>query len=410
MNILLINHYSGGPEFGMEFRPYYLAQEWQKMGHNVTIVAGSFSHLRKINPSVDSSFTEQVIDGIKHIWLKTPTYDSNGIKRVFSMFSFVSKLLINRRKIIRISNPDVVIASSTYPLDIHGAKYIADKANARLIFEVHDLWPLTPMELGDMSPSHPFIRLLQHAEDKAYRCSDNIVSMLPCAQEHMLLRGMAPQKFHCVPNGIVIEDWKSDIHNIPPLHKNALEELSQSGKFIIGYAGGHAVSNSLITLINTSDLVKNDIAIVLVGDGAEKENLIQQAKKIGFGNVFFLPSIDKYEIPDLLNYFDCCYIGAKKSTLYRFGVSPNKIFDYMMAKKPIIQAIEAGNDMVKDANCGLSIGAENSKVLAEAITTMSEASVTERFDMGLKGYEYVSQKHDYSKLAKDFLVAMTNFK
>lgn len=410
MNILLINHYSGGPEFGMEFRPYYLAQEWQKMGHNVTIVAGSFSHLRKINPNVDSSFTEQVIDGIKHIWLKTPTYDSNGIKRVLSMFTFVSKLVLNRHKIINISNPDVVIASSTYPLDIHGAKFIADKAKAKLIFEVHDLWPLTPMELGNMSPSHPFIRLLQHAEDKAYKYSNNVVSMLPCAKEHMLSRGMAPQKFHCVPNGIVIDDWKSNTHKIPQLHKETLEELKQQGKFIVGYAGGHAVSNSLMTLINASGLVTSNIAIVLVGDGAEKNNLKEQGNKKNISNVFFLPSIDKYEIPDLLSYFDCCYIAAKKSTLYRFGVSPNKVFDYMMASKPIIQAIEAGNDMVKDANCGLSIEAENSEMLAEAIITMSQTSNTEMNNMGLKGYNYVLVKHDYSKLAQDFLVAMTNFK
>lgn len=410
MNILLINHYSGGPEFGMEFRSYYLAQEWQKMGHNVTIVAGSFSHLRKVNPDVDSSFTEKIIDGIKHIWLKTPTYDSNGIKRVLSMFSFVSKLIINRRKIISISNPDVVIASSTYPLDIHGAKFIADKANAKLIFEVHDLWPLTPMELGKMSPNHPFIRLLQHAEDKAYKYSNNVVSMLPCAQEHMISRGMEPQKFHFVPNGVVMDDWKSNTHNIPLSHKKVLEELKEQGKFIVGYAGGHAVSNSLMTLINASAKLGSSIAIVLVGDGTEKRALLDRAESINSDNVLFLPSIAKYEIPDLLSYFDCCYIAAKKSTLYRFGVSPNKVFDYMMAKKPIIQAIEAGNDMVKEANCGMSIKAENPNELAKALLSMSHLSQEKMNKMGLSGYKYVLEKHEFSKLAQDFVVAMTDFK
>ena len=88
MNILLINHYAGSPELGMEFRPYYMAKEWVKAGHQVLIVGGSFSHLRKVQPQGK----EDLIEGIHYRWVKLNAYKGNGIGRIRSMFSFVSKL------------------------------------------------------------------------------------------------------------------------------------------------------------------------------------------------------------------------------------------------------------------------------------------------------------------------------
>lgn len=81
MNILLINHYAGSPEYGMEYRPYYLAREWVKEGHNVFIVASSYSHLRLKNPELDKSIKEEEIDGIRYIWLRTIKYKENDFKK-----------------------------------------------------------------------------------------------------------------------------------------------------------------------------------------------------------------------------------------------------------------------------------------------------------------------------------------
>ena len=137
MNILIINHYAGSPVMGMEFRPYYLAREWVKLGHQVTIVGANYSHLRASQPKSNKDLDEEHIEGIRYLWLKTPKYDSSGIKRVFNMLTFVCKLFINKNKIIKKTNPDVVIASSTYPLDIYPAFKIAKRNNAKLVFELH---------------------------------------------------------------------------------------------------------------------------------------------------------------------------------------------------------------------------------------------------------------------------------
>ena len=92
MNILLINHYAGSPEMGMEFRPYYMAREWIKLGHKVAIIAGDYSHLRQKNPSIKKDFTKAKIDGITYCWVKTGQYTGNGVKRALSLASVPGKL------------------------------------------------------------------------------------------------------------------------------------------------------------------------------------------------------------------------------------------------------------------------------------------------------------------------------
>lgn len=402
MNIVLINHYAGSVYHGMEFRPYYLAKEWVEQGFNVTIIAAEHSHLRNNNPSIKSSVTKENIDGVNYLWLKTLNYQGNGIGRVFNIFSFVFQLFRFKRHLINTLAPDIVIASSTYPLDIFAAKGIAKKAKAKLIFEVHDLWPLSPMEIGNISKYHPFIQLLQYAENRAYRDADAVVSMLPCAKQHMKEHGMASEKFSYVPNGIVISDWKED-KDLVFEHLNVMNDLKSNGYFIFGYAGGHAASNSLMTVLKAAKMLKKErVKFVFVGDGSEKKNLQLFQEEHQLNNIVFLNSIPKRNIPLLLEFFDCSLILAINSPLYKFGISPNKIFDYMMSKTPIIQAIEAGNDMISESGCGFSVASENPEELANAMSKMINLSQCERDKMGLAGYGYVTKNHDYKILAKKF--------
>ncbi len=407
MNILLINHYAGSPEYGMEFRPYYLAKEWTKSGHNVTIIAASFSHLRTKQPSVNEQITSENVDGINYVWIKTPPYDGNGLSRIKNMLTFVRMLSKNAKYLAEKYKPDAIIASSTYPVDTKPAYKIAKLANVKLVFEIHDLWPLSPMELGGYSKFHPFIAWLQYYENFAYKYSNEVVSILPKTQEHTKNHGLHSFKWHHIPNGIVVEDWKN-AEKIPETYKSIIDKLKNNDKILIGYAGGHAISNSLKTLVEAAKLLKNNhkFHFILVGDGNEKDNLQKQAQDLN--NITFLSSINKKSVPDLLSYFDILFIGWNRSPLYRFGISPNKIFDYMMAKKPIIHAVEAGNDIVKDANAGLSIEPENPQAIAEAIGKMANLSKKELKEMGENGYNYVVKNNDYSILADKFLEILKN--
>ncbi len=236
MNILYLNHYAGAPAYGMEYRPYYLAREWVRAGHRVTIAAASQSHVRSRQPVVQGRFTRETIDGVDYVWCDTPAYQGNGVGRVVNIVTYLRRLRQWRQWLTQ--PPDVVIASSTYPADIGSAAAIARRHRATLVWEVHDLWPLSPIELGGMSPRHPFIVWMQHAENRACREADVVVSMLPKADAHLLEHGMAASKFAYVPNGIDPEEWADDAATpLPAAHRAAIDAARARGHLLVAYAG-----------------------------------------------------------------------------------------------------------------------------------------------------------------------------
>ncbi len=407
MNIFLINHYAGSPKLGMEFRPYYLAKEWIKLGHNVTILAANNSHLRNINPEINSAIKEEIIEGIKYIWVKTPKYSGNGIGRIMNMFSFIKKTLHKSKYFSKKYKPDVVIASSTYPSDNYVAKKIAKYSNAKYIFEVHDLWPLSPMEIGKMSKFHPFIFLMQHGEHFAYKKCDAVISMLPKTKEHMKYHGLDLKKWNYVPNGILVKEWYNN-EKLNKHHNNILNNLKLQNKTIIAYAGGYTYADSLDTVIESAKILRNNkkLVFVFVGKGNEENSLKKQAK--GFSNIIFLEAIPKTQIPDLLKMADILVIAWKKNPLYRFGISPNKIFDYMMAAKPIIHATDAPNNFVDNAKCGIATEPENPQKFAKAILKLQNKTKEELRKMGENGQNYVLMNYDYKVLSEKFITIVEN--
>jgi len=406
MNILLINHYAGSPRHGMAFRPYYLAREWVTLGHRVKILASDHSHIRAQQPNLEGkSRLDETIDGVEYSWYRTPAYRGNGIGRVRNMSTFVTSLYRHSKQIAREYNPSLVIASSTYPMDIWPAHRIAKLAGAKLLFEVHDLWPLSPMELGGMSKWHPFIMLVQQAEDYAYRNADVVVSILPKVREYMMSRGLAPEKLHLVPNGIDPAEWLA----ASELSENVtsfLTALRADGNAIVGYAGTHGVSNALSNMLDTAKMMQQEkVAFVLVGCGPDKASLEEQASRQGLSNTYFLDPVEKSQVPALLQCFDIAYIGWHRHPLYRFGISPNKLMDYMMAARPVLHAASAGNDPVREAGCGITVEPDNPVAAAQGIRTLLSLSVDERNAMGQKGKAYVLNNLTYPLLGERFLAA-----
>ena len=408
MNILLINHYAGSKEHGMEYRPFYLAREWVCEGHHVTILAASYSHVRTHNSSPEQAVTDEEIDGIRYIWLKTPSYHGNGLRRAINIFTFVSRFYAWQGRLFYGVPWNAVIASSTYPLDIFPARNLAQNVRARLVFEVHDLWPLTLIELGGMSPLHPFIMLMQLAENYAYRHADRVVSMLPKADEYMREHGMAHDKFVYIPNGIDVLEWGKSTVSMPEEHQRILTSLRQAGKYLIGYTGAHGLANGLDSLVEAAARITSEkVVFVFVGQGPQKEALQRKVSQYQLTNVVFLSPIPKASIPMLLGSMDALYIGLKKGSLFRFGVSPNKLIDYMMAAKPVIYAIDAGNDPVAESGCGISIPPEDPGAIIGAVTKLVNMVRSERERMGSRGRDYVMANNDYRVLARKFLEAIT---
>lgn len=405
MNIVLINHYAGSPEMGMEFRPYYFAREWVKKGHRVDIFAASYSHLRRVNPKVRHDFQEEIIDGIHYHWIKTIQYEGNGARRAITMAQFVGKLWLHAKKIIRKCKPDVVIASSTYPVDTFVGQKIRkiSKKKIKLIHEVHDMWPSTLYEIGGMSKKHPFVQIMQWGENSAYKNSDKVVSLLPYAEKYMRKHGLKKGRFICIPNGILEEEWEKP-KALSKRHADILQDMRDSGDFIVGYFGGHALSNALDVLIDSAKKIDDEkIKFVLVGNGVEKPRLMRRVETENIKNVSFLPSVSKLEVPSLCSYFDCIFYSGIPSPLYRFGVCPNKMFDSMRAGKPNICAADLGHSYIDDYKFGVCVKPDDINKVVENIIKIKNMSSAEREEMGKRGMEAAIKHFNYEVLSDRFL-------
>jgi glycosyltransferase involved in cell wall biosynthesis len=406
LRILYIDHYAGSPSLGMEFRPWYLAREWVRGGHAVRIVGADYSHVRARQPAA-TPHGPVLEDGIEYTWLATPRYRGNGVGRALNIAVFLMRLWGRGRRLLREIRPDAVIASSTYPMDFWIARHLARRAGARLVFELHDVWPASPMELGGMSRWHPFIVLCQKAEDDACRDADIVVSMLPNVASHLQAHGLDPAKLTIVPNGVAPEDWDPRAATLDAPLARQLDTLAAAGQLLVGYAGAHGRPNALDTLLDAAALLRAEpFHFVLVGDGHEKPRLEARVRREGLANVTFFRPVPKAQIPALLSRLDIAYIGLQRQPLFRFGVAPNKLMDYMMGGCTILNAIEAPNDLVEQAGCGLSVAAESPTAVADGLRRLAALPPATRRAMGARGREYVLAHHAWPVLARRFMAAL----
>jgi len=388
-NIWIINDYAGTPYHGMEFRHYYLAKELIKLDCKVTIISSSYSHLFKNQPT----HKREMIEGIEYLWLKTFNYgDAHNKKRVLKWFWFMFKLLSLP---FRTKKPDVIIVSSIAPFSILPAWILSKFYRAKLIFEVKDIWPLSLVEVGGFKSTHLFIKFMGWFEKFALKKSDFIVSNLENYGEHIKNLNIE-REFSWISNGIDLDS----VRDTKLLNKEIADKIPKD-KFIVGYTGSIGIANALDSFLESATLLKEkkEIVFVIVGKGNERERL---KKEFESENIIFIDAIDKNQVPSMLELFDICFLGWNKESLYRYGTSANKIFDYMLSAKPIINAFSGAGDIIQKAQCGITVEANNETEIKEAILKLYSMSEEERNILGKNAKEYVLKYFTYKELAKKY--------
>lgn len=389
MRILLINQYAGAPSLGMEYRPHWLALEWQRLGHQVLVVAGDHSHLRRVQPRPGRS----TIEGVDFLTLRTSGYTDNGPLRFANLLAFRAQLYARSRQLVA-WRPDVVIASSTHPMDVRPGLRIANKAGAIFVHEVHDLWPLTPRLLAGMSENHPMIRWMQREEDLACRKADLVVSLLPATLPYLQSRGLSADRWAHVPNGVPVEALESHVN-----------PQAQNEVFRVGYFGGHGKSNDLDVLLEVARLLQDDgIEFHLTGSGPQKPAL--QVLAGGLPNVHFHDEVAPQEARERMAEMDALCIVGRADALYQHGISMNKIFEYMAAGRPVIQALEAPESPVIAAGCGLQCSGNDAEAIARTVRSLADVDLGTREAMGFAGQVYVKREATYPALAARFVNAI----
>lgn len=401
MKIAVINHYAGSSRRGMEHRHYDLARHWVAAGHEVHIVAASYSHLRQGNPVPAGAVFAEREAGIQFHYLKTRAYSGNGLGRIWNMLGFCRRLW-SMGAVLR--NMDVLLVSSPHLFAVPAAQRLARRLAIPLVLEIRDLWPLSLIELLHVSPWHPMVLAMRLLERRAYARNDLIVSILPNGREHYARHGNRSGRVVHIPNGMDLSSWNED--HLGDQHPTlaALKTLREQFAFVVMYLGTLGRANALEPFLQAAAASpRADIAHVLVGAGSERPVLASGAK----GKVFFLDPVPRHLVPAALSFADILYIGWNdRPRLYRYGISPNKIMDYMMAAKPVIHAVKAWNDPVAESACGVSIPPGQPQAIIDAVRRLLELSAAQRADMGRKGRAFASSRYDYRVLAQQYLAEL----
>lgn len=398
--IWMMNHYAIPPNMGGGTRHYDLSEELVKRGYDVTVVASSFDiKLRKEKLKANEKYRIEILNGVKFVWIKTYPYNTNNYKRFINMISFS----INSYRICRkMEKPDVIIASSVHPFTCISGYYLAKKKKARYIAEIRDLWPQTLIDMGALKEHSLVTKVFKFIEKFIYKRAEKIIILLPKIADYIQSYNVSEKKMVYIPNGVVLKRYDE----ILKLNKDSLivSEIMQehAGKFTAIYLGAHGPANNLENIIraakNIEDKGYDDIHFLMVGDGTTKMKLENMVKDQGISNVFFYQPIAKYDVPLLLKETDVCLFNLAKVDVFKYGISPNKLFDYLSSKKPIIFACDTTNDIVNEAHAGISIEPENEEKFAEAVLKIYNMDENSRETMGINGRQYVEEFHDISVL------------
>ncbi len=401
-HVWILNHYAQAPYEAGGTRHFHLAEYLKSNGWQATIIAASVSHnsgIQRLDTYEAERYEE--ISNVPFLWVHTPEYTGNGRGRLVNILAYTWGVLKNSTT-LPLHRPDVIVGSSVHPFSVLAASLLASRFKVPFIFEVRDLWPQSLIDMGRLKERGGLTWLLRKMELWLYRQASSIVVLLPHADEYIVPLGIPKSKIFWIPNGVDLALFPLPVE---PVRKTS-EEFTLMYFGTLGHANGLGdVLLAMKIVQDTGNLKK--IKLRIIGDGPLKIHLMELAKQLALGNVNFELPVTKSQIPLLAKEADAFVITVLNlPRLYRYGISMNKLFDYLAAGRPIIIASEAANNPVAEANAGITVTSENPEKLADAIIKMAEMSVQDREQMGRNGRLYVEQNHSFEKLSAKYSLVL----
>lgn len=396
MKILYFHQHFSTPKGSAGIRSYAMAQTLIKNGHQVTMVCGSFGagQTGLAQPFVKGA-RRGVVDGIEIIEFELPYSNSMSfLQRVKIFFSFAFKSI----KVALTEKYDVVFATTT-PLTA-GIPGIAAKWLKRkpFVFEVRDLWPELPKAMGVIK-NPVILSLMSILEWVSYRSADRLIGLSPGIVQGITKRGVAPEKVALIPNGCDLNIFAGEHESWRPA------QVAESDLMAI-FTGTHGLANGLDAVIAVATELKkrqrDDIKLVLVGDGMKKKDLQLQAQKLELNNVVFHDPVNKDKLAGLMASADLGLQILANIPAFYYGTSPNKFFDYIAAGLPVLNNYPGWlAEMIEEKQCGFSVPPESPERFADALEKAAD-NREELKKMGVRAQELAREEFDRVKMSQQF--------
>lgn len=378
-------------------RGYGIMREIAKLGHQAVIITSDSMGMFNA-PEAHERYVLEAREGMTLWRIRTLKYTAaKSLRRMLSWIDFEFRLW--RMPTGRLPVPAAIVVSSLSLLTVLNGLRLRRRYGCRLIFEVRDIWPLTLTEEGGFSSHNPLVLALGAIERLGYERADAIVGTMPNLGEHVARVSKSTRSTYCIPMGVDVQATQSPER----LPEGYLDTYLPKGKFVVAYAGSIGISNALDVFFECIERMRDeaDVHFVVLGDGDLRPTYEEKYGKLL--NLTFAPRVDKSMVHDFLSRCDLQYFSVHQSAVWDYGLSLNKLIDYMLAAKPIVASYSGYPSMINEAECGTFVPAADAPALEAEIRRIALLPASERHAMGERGRAWLLENRGYRRLAEDYL-------
>lgn len=406
MRILFFSHYFPPEGNAPASRTYENCKRWVRQGHKITVItcAPNVPDGVVYDGHKNKLYQSENIDGIHVIRIWTYIAANKGtIRRILNYVSYMfSAVFVS----LFLKKPNLIIATSPQFFCGWAGVIVSRLRHIPFILEIRDIWPESIVAVGALGNKR-LLRILEWLELKMYAAAKHIVTVGKGYKQKLIEKGVQANDITVITNGFDGEFFHPQQPN-----ENIRRHYNLNHEFICSYIGTIGMACGLDVVLRAAKLLKNkqrnDIKFLLVGSGAIKARLQQQALEEKLDNIVFVDRQDKHLIPGFLSITDACLVHLKKTELFK-TVLPSKIFESAAMAKPIILGIEGfAAEFVKQANAGTCIEPENAEQLAQSIENLADNPQLCQ-SLGQAGREYVMKYHNRDSLANEYLDIAVRF-
>jgi colanic acid biosynthesis glycosyl transferase WcaI len=407
VKILYVSQYFP-PEMGAPAaRAAELSHHWARMGHEATVLTGFPNHPTGVvpedwRPRLRRLHSTEIINGVRVVrtWL-WPLPNRKAHERIRNYASFCISAAISG---LALGKPDVVIATSPQLLCALAGWWLAFWKRVPFVFEVRDLWPESLAAVGAGAEGTLLHRGLGAIAGFLYRRADRIVVVSPAFKSHLMKYWSVPaEKISIVENGV-----ETDLFRLDPKAMEARKQLKLDDHFLICYIGTIGNAHGLDTLIAAAEQLQPAMPkamFLMIGEGAEKERIMELAAARGLTNLRFLGQQPREQIPAYVSAADLCLVMLKKTELFK-TVIPTKLLEYMACERPVVVAVDGqARQIVEEAQAGIFVEPENSEALVKAILDLAK-DAQRRGQMGASGRQYIINQYSREKTAGAYIAVL----
>lgn len=378
--VLVMNHFAvprGEPGGTRHAELVGHLERWQAV-----IIAGDRNLLTRERMRFPETF--------RPVWVAP--YANNGVARIANWVSYAATATIAA---LRLGRHDAVYASSPHLLAGLAGWLLARVWRVPFVLEIRDLWPKVLLDMGTLTATSPLYRALDGLARLLYRKADALVVLADGVVDEVAREGVARERICVIPNGADPADFDVD-----EPRETLRERFGFTDRFVVVYAGAHGPANGLGLVLDAAGQLAGthpDVEFVLVGDGVDKPALQARAAAEKLTNVRFLDPIAKDEMPKLLAAADAGLHVLADVPLFRYGVSPNKLYDYMAAGRPAITNTPGEvSALVRAADAGIATDPEG---IADAVAAVADATPDQRARWATNGRAWMTANRSRRAMA-----------